>query len=465
MELRESSGRPFSDWLKKGLLSGKISGVVMGVTDLIFYLAFAVCYSWSFIRQTTLFTRIMTHDQRHFVDGIYNNMALVAILCGIVALLLQNSVRLAVFEGVLAAAGYACWKEGSGKAYLFVMCALIVGATGRSFRVILSETVFLGTVLMICAVSASQMGIIEDLVYNGTRHSFGIVYCTDCAAHILFLMLAWLMLRIESIRAADYLPLIPAMILMSFNGAKTNFLCALMMIAGTVLYHLTVRWKGRRIWKWPAAVLCCFFPLFTVFSLCAPFLINIDQPALRARLDSIDPSLTMRLEMGRRAFSEYEVRLFGTKMSEHGFGGKVGGFEGWDKYFFIDNSYVRLLMLGGVSLLLLLIAALTWSQLRCFVSGRYGCVFLLWIIAVVCVMEHHLIEPSYNIFPLMAFTGSSFFRIRNREGKKSARKAGHDRTENGTVEDANEKSPPRVFRTNALHLLTIACALTCSGMV
>ena len=397
MELRESSGRPFSDWLKKGLLSGKISGVVMGVTDLIFYLAFAVCYSWSFIRQTTLFTRIMTHDQRHFVDGIYNNMALVAILCGIVALLLQNSVRLAVFEGVLAAAGYACWKEGSGKAYLFVMCALIVGATGRSFRVILSETVFLGTVLMICAVSASQ-----------------------------------LMLRIESIRAVDYLPLIPAMILMSFNGAKTNFLCALMMIAGTVLYHLTVRWKGRRIWKWPAAVLCCFFPLFTVFSLCAPFLINIDQPALRARLDSIDPSLTMRLEMGRRAFSEYEVRLFGTKMSEHGFGGKVGGFEGWDKYFFIDNSYVRLLMLGGVSLLLLLIAALTWSQLRCFVSGRYGCVFLLWIIAVVCVMEHHLIEPSYNIFPLMAFTGSSFFRIRNREGKKSARKAGHDRTENGT---------------------------------
>jgi hypothetical protein len=141
----------------------------------------------------------------------------------------------------------------------------------------------------------------------------------------------------------------------------------------------------------------------------------------------------MRLEMGRRAFSEYEVRLFGTKMSEHGFGGKVGGFEGWEKYFFIDNSYVRLLMLGGVSLLLLLIAALTWSQLRCFASGRYGCVFLLWIIAVVCVMEHHLIEPSYNIFPLMAFTGSSFFRIRNREGKKSARKAGNDRTENGTV--------------------------------
>ena len=172
MELRESSGRPFSDWLKKGLLSGKISGVVMGVTDLIFYLAFAVCYSWSFIRQTTLFTRIMTHDQRHFVDGIYNNMALVAILCGIVALLLQNSVRLAVFEGVLAAAGYACWKEGSGKAYLFVMCALIVGATGRSFRVILSETVFLGTVLMICAVSASQMGIIEalrDRLLHGLR--------------------------------------------------------------------------------------------------------------------------------------------------------------------------------------------------------------------------------------------------------------------------------------------------------
>jgi hypothetical protein len=31
--------------------------------------------------------------------------------------------------------------------------------------------------------------------------------------------------------------------------------------------------------------------------------------------------------------------------------------------------------------------------------------------------------------------------------------------------DANEKSPSRIFRTNALHLLAIACALTCSGMV
>ena len=434
MNLFARCGFGFSEWLKNGFFSGKVSGTVMAVTDLIYYLAFSVCFTWSFLRNSTLFTRLMTHDQRHFIDGIYNGMALAAILCGVVALLLQNSVRLAVFEGVLAAAGYASWKEGGGKAYIFILCAMIVGATGRSCRMILSIAMTLGTILMTSCVVASQVGIVEDLVYSGNRHSFGIVYCTDCAAHILFLMLTWLMIRIEQIRIIDYIPLAAGLVLMYFTHAKADILCALVLIAGTVLYHVSVRTGRRKLWKAPAAVFCFSFLAAPLLSVLLVFLVDTGNASLRTRLDSIDRTLIKRLELGRRAFRENEIRLFGTKITEKGFGGKVGGFKGWDNYFFIDNSYIRLIMIGGLILFTLLIAVLTYAQLRCYASGKYGCVYLLWVVSSICIMEHHLAEIFYNVFPLMAFSGSSFFVSRHHPGRKSLMEIEQGNAEEGRRE-------------------------------
>lgn len=417
MDFLKHTGRAVSGWFRQGFGSGTVRGVVRAVTDLVYYFSFAYCFSWYFIRSTTMFGSIMTHEQKVPYDSAAETAVLAMILCGAVSLLLQRSIGLAVLEAVLLVCGYLGWKEGGERFYLYVMCALIVGATGRSFRMILGIAMTLGSVIMVCAFAASQAGIIEDLIYSQVRHSFGIVYCTDCAAHVLFLMLIFLMPRIERMRPWYYAPLVFGVFYMYFTHAKTDIMCALLLIAGTLLYHLSVRWKGRRIWRIPAAVLCFSFPVSAFLSISAALFVDTGDPGVCAVLDSIDKSLIKRLEMSRRAFEENPVNVFGTKISEHGFGGTTSGFTGWEDYFFIDNSYIRLLMFGGISLFILLLLILTWAQLRCFACGKYGCVFLLGIVALTCIMEHHLIEYYYNVFPLMAFSGAAFFR-RQRTGSR-----------------------------------------------
>ena len=77
-----------------------------------------------------------------------------------------------------------------------------------------------------------------------------------------------------------------------------------------------------------------------------------------------------RLQIGYRALQEHPFSLFGTKIKEHSLGGKTTHPDGWwvNQYFFIDNSYIRLYLFGGVILFCLFLSVLVYAQIRCFLA-------------------------------------------------------------------------------------------------
>ena len=78
-------------------------------------------------------------------------------------------------------------------------------------------------------------------------------------------------------------------------------------------------------------------------------------------------------------------------------------------------------MIGGLLLFVLILLMMTYTQLRCFAYKNYGFVFLLALLAVSCLMEHHLMEYFYNVFPLMAFSGGRFLKETGNYSRKSVR--------------------------------------------
>ena len=160
------------------------------------------------------------------MDGLLHFAVINALLCGVIALLLQDSLQQAVFEVILLAAGFCHWKFGAGKYEYFVLCVLIVGMTGRSFKMLLAIAFSIGTAMMAVTFAASQLGIITDLVYEGGRHSFGIIYCTDCAAHILFLMIIYLFLRLDALKLVEYVALLLVCAIMMLTKAQSERLSA-----------------------------------------------------------------------------------------------------------------------------------------------------------------------------------------------------------------------------------------------
>ena len=156
----------FGRWLRGGLLSGRPKQTVSGITDIIFFLAFTFCFSWEFIN-TTMFKKLFSDDFELRMEGWYNIAVIAAFACGVAALLLQDSVRQALFEALILTAGYLHWKVGGGKYSFFVFCVLIVGMTGRSFKALLVIACSIGTAMTAAAFAASQLGVIEDLVSTG----------------------------------------------------------------------------------------------------------------------------------------------------------------------------------------------------------------------------------------------------------------------------------------------------------
>ena len=396
----------FGRWLRGGLLSGRPKQTVSGITDIIFFLAFTFCFSWEFIN-TTMFKKLFSDEFKVSMRSWFDIAVIAALLCGVAALLLQDSVRQALFEALILTAGYLHWKVGGGKYSYFVFCVLIVGMTGRSFKALLAIACSIGTAMMAAAFVASQLGVIEDLVYTGGRHSFGIVYCTDCAAHILFLMIMYAMLRLDEMTLIEYVVMILCCAVMTMTKCKTDVYCCILFLAGVLVYKFTVKWHQSKAVKIISGLMVFSYMICAFFSFVMTYAID---PKDQKALETLDYTLIRRIELNRQALQTGSFSLFGTAIEEHGFGGRTENLPSWDKYFFIDSSYIRLFVIGGVVLFCLLLLTITYAQIRCYAYKNYGFVFLLSLVALACFMEHHFMELAYNVFPMIAFAGKGFLR-------------------------------------------------------
>lgn len=396
----------FGRWLRGGLLSGRPKQTVSGITDIIFFLAFTFCFSWEFIN-TTMFKKLFSDDFELRMEGWYNIAVIAAFACGVAALLLQDSVRQALFEALILTAGYLHWKVGGGKYSFFVFCVLIVGMTGRSFKALLVIACSIGTAMTAAAFAASQLGVIEDLVYTGGRHSFGIVYCTDCASHILFLLIMYAMLRLEELTLIEYVVMILCCGIMMMTKCKTDVYCCILLLAGVLVYKFTVKWHQSKAVKIISGLMAFSYIICAVFSFVMTFAID---PTDQKTLDTMDRTLVYRVILNRQALGISPFSIFGTAIDEHGFGGRTKNLPSYDEYFFIDSSYIRLYVIGGVALFCLILLTMTYAQIRCYAYKNYGFIFLLSLAALACFMEHHLMELPYNIFPMIAFAGKGFLR-------------------------------------------------------
>ena len=400
------AGQSFERWLGEGLFSGTAAGTVSALTDILYFLSFIVCYSWGFIN-TTMFKNDFSDAFKAQMDGLFHFAVINALICGVIALLLQKNLQLAVFEIALLASGFLHWKLGAGKFEYFVLCVLIVGMTGRSFKVLVSIALAIGSAMMAVTFAASQLGIITDLVYKGGRHSFGIIYCTDCAAHILFLMVMYVFLRLDSLNIVEYAALILVCAIMMMTKAQSDIMCGFLLMGGILLYRLTRRWHRKKPVRIIASIMSFSFLICTIAIFAVTLGFNRNDKELRQK---IPYTLTRRLEMNQEALRDHPFSLFGSQIEEHGFGGRTENLPGWDNYFFIDCSYIRLFVIGGFLLFIMILLIMTYTELRCFAYRRYGFLFLLVVVSIACLLEHHLMEYYYNVFPLMAFSGRRLFR-------------------------------------------------------
>ena len=310
-----------------------------------------------------------------------------------------------------------------GSLILLVSVFLISALFGFDHIQIIRTAFNTQTFFMILAFCLSMFGLVDNHMGN----AFGIIYRTDCACHLLFIILMYCYLKNGYLGWKGELILIfLSLVNFFFIGGKTTFICLIVLMIGTfwrkyrrhheIPYQDTKATLLFRILYYPFVVIdtikiptyfisgtrkfhCGSFVFWSVLII----LTSVCYQFLPPKLFYIIPNtgtVGSRLMYGNFAFRNIPVSLFGTFVPFFGNGGRNNiSILG----YFLDSSYIKILFENGLIGFLLFVGLMTYIQVRFYQKKRWYSMFLLSIVAMDCVMEHHMVDLSYNAFLLLAF--------------------------------------------------------------
>ena len=361
--------------------------------SLLYFIAFALIFVGAFIR-TTLFRSLWAPLEYLMYAGY------LIMFIKIIRYQRNNQMQLLALVGIIGAALVAGYLSDNYTAMLS-LAMITTGAINIPFRKIAKEYFWIASALLIVTIICSLTGVIENLQYTfeaerGIRNSFGIVYPTDFAAHVLYIMLSFIIAYDEKLNIIHSLAgIIITIVVYYFCNTRIDCACMLLAWVGVPVIKALQKKNIPAVLKKISAYICTLsMPIAAAVMLVLSAVYTSSSPLLT----TLDRLLNGRLSLGKEGFERYPVTIFGQPVTLVGAGGSTTLKE---DYFFLDCSYMYCLLKYGIIITLLLIAAYVIVGLRYKHDG-----IMLWIIAITalnCMIAHHLPDVAYVISTAFVF--------------------------------------------------------------
>ncbi|PTM21425.1 hypothetical protein DA798_10235 [Lactobacillus sp. PFC-70] len=294
---------------------------------------------------------------------------------------------------------------------LFANMLLILGCLDIPFKKIIRNYVYLTAVILIIAYLTTIIGLTKNYEIasaDGIKYAMGGNYPTDFAAHIFYLLCAYVYMRATKLRLLDVGPLIIGLLLVGFfTKTQADTIAIFLLLIFVVIYTLR-KWlmKNRYVKQICMTAVGWSFTLPGVFAVIIYWLTATFNYGDKTFI-WLNQLLTNRLNFGSQAFDVYGVKLFGQPVLQNGWGGARTGLInsglGNLTYFYIDSSYISMLIIYGFFFTALVLCGL---MIHLYVRLKDSDILyaLIWIpILLVSVVDQHLLEVQYNIFLLGIF--------------------------------------------------------------
>lgn len=278
---------------------------------------------------------------------------------------------------------------------------LIAGANDIDYRKILKVYLIVEIPTAICTMIAGYTGVITDLVYHRgeqVRMSFGFVYPTDFAAGIIFMVTAWGVLRqVRCTWIEIGLMIISVVLFEKYCDVRNSEIVMMILIICVVYLKIRNKLAAKKGKEYTPSLLLKILCLVAPYGL-AGFMILVSRfyrPDIEwmAKLNTL---FSTRLSLGKEVFDRYDIQIWGQDIPMRGNGGST---EVVADYFFIDSSYVNILMRLGLVAFILVMLIISIIMIK---SLNHP--YMLMAMAIVCihsVMEHHMFEVYYDVFLML----------------------------------------------------------------
>ena len=317
-----------------------------------------------------------------------------------------------VLAGLIFIAFYGCWKSVRSLDMIFGLI-LILASKNIPFDRIVQVFLAVEIPAILITIYCSLHGYIANLTYDygGGRiaYAFGSIYRTDFCAHLFFLACGLIWVSRKKLWYPESIFILwLAWFANRYCYARNSTICLLLLGCGALLIRAyrdintwrqqhkksSVGYQKKKIRKNILFLACFSTPVFAVVS---TLLSRFYNPNVRW-MAVMNKLLTSRLSLGREGFLRYNVTIFGQYIPMVG----AGGIRNYDQpYFFLDNSYVNILLTLGIAVFMALVLIYSISSLRAFKNGDFVCIFILSVAALHCCIEHHMAELPYDMFLLL----------------------------------------------------------------
>ncbi|KIS03514.1 hypothetical protein [Paucilactobacillus wasatchensis] len=304
----------------------------------------------------------------------------------------------------------------SGDPLAFYMAMLVITARGQDFKEILKWYVILSSIILLLTILLSEISIIKNLSYvrlGHIRQAFGIVYPTDFASHVFYLLLAYCYLGFHSIKMKHYLILfVIAIFIYYLTDARLDTILILAIIPVMMLarkkQYATFDSLGILNYSWMVTWILAYL------AVTASIFYSAKGP-----LSFINKLISSRISLSHGGFTEYGVSVIGQPVKEYGWGG-LKGFKNFivggqlHQYFMLDSSFIRLLLIYGTIMFLITIIAVSYTALKAVKIKNFALIAVFSLVALSCLIDQHMLELAYNPFYIAIYasieTGTQLYK-------------------------------------------------------
>ena len=197
---------------------------------------------------------------------------------------------------------------------------------------------------------------------------------------------------------------------MRIAGSRTSALCSILLL-GFVLFRMLFRNRRENnaysssISKGFHFLLALSFVIIAA-AYCAAMLLYAKGTHVGSVLDLV---LSNRLQLTLEILRDQGITAFGSNFPQAGLGGSTVAI-GPEKYYFLDSSYPLLLIRYGWVLFLAAAALWTKMGLSAYRMKDRKLLYVMTVVAVHALSEHHFPDVQYNMLLVMPFAA-----IPNRE--------------------------------------------------
>ena len=302
--------------------------------------------------------------------------------------------------------GTVLWASGNNAVLLeiFYYYIFIISAQDVDFSKIAKVFfITISSALLVTFVLA-KFRIIHGLAYsrpNGAmRYALGTIYPSDLAARCFCLMLAYVIIKNFKLCFPEYLGMMAATLTTYVvTDTKVDFILMTLLILVSIFYKQTVSILKLLTSRGIAVIL----GTAVMAIILSTYFYTPGNPVF----SMIDRALSGRLHYSHMAFNNYNVTSLGQYIVQHGFG---GGTKAVLNYFYIDCSYIRVLMMFGCITFIIMVIFLLYLSYNFMNKQVYALEVALIFIALSALIDQHMWELSFNIIFLATFADLDNFR-------------------------------------------------------